>query len=489
MSEVTGVHQWFIARDGKQTGPISDMEIKAIAAHGYFKATDLVWRAGFAEWQPALSVFAPVAAPPPLAPRPAPPAPPVAAAPAPQPAPMQSAPPQSSPLRQLELRPTEPRTGAPAPAPVLREQTAGRPAARTDERPTQQSPSQPAWTPPNPAGYLDPRQQSGAYSAMTGADPRFGTQQPQTYAPETRPAEPNPPQGQASHGRAVRPVALGDEPEVAITAPRTNRMALAALLIFIAALAGGIWVAASPGLFGGTTSGVFTAATGLLAGGSTSSSGSLDAKLQKTAHWPVIKREFPDWYGERLREAAKLAGENKTEDEIAKALVDQMILLRRQNSGLALSASTGHLKTLAGAFLSNLKALKQQSTTDCFNFISQGESLPAMQDMLAPSQSKSSTIQMQVAAIFEAIGDGRKNPVTHERPQKADYDVLMAQLNQLGWSQTDVATFADPRALAKAPPERVCQMVEDWFTAHISITDAAVQERLLTDTLRPVVSG
>jgi hypothetical protein len=115
--------------------------------------------------------------------------------------------------------------------------------------------------------------------------------------------------------------------------------------------------------------------------------------------------------------------------------------------------------------------------------------LPALQDMLAPSQAKSSAIQLQVAAIFEAIGDGRKNPVTHERPQKADYDVLMAQLNQLGWSQTDVATFADPRALAKAPPERVCQMVEDWFTAHISITDAAVQERLLTDTLRPVVSG
>jgi hypothetical protein len=379
---------------------------------------------------------------------------------------------------------------------VMREQTAGRPAARTDERPMHQppaqhaSPQQPtqklpqAWVPPNPAGYLDPRQQPGAYGAIGGNDPRFGTQQGQAY-----PSEPNPTQGQPSQARSVRPVALGDEPEAEMTAPKTNRMALAALLIFIAALAGGIWVAASPGLFGGTTSGVFTAATGLLAGGSTSSSGSLDAKLQKTAHWPVIKREFPDWYGERLREAAKLAGENKTEDEIAKALVDQMILLRRQNSGLALSASTGHLKTLAGAFLSNLKALKQQSTTDCFNFISQGESLPALQDMLAPSQAKSSAIQLQVAAIFEAIGDGRKNPVTHERPQKADYDVLMAQLNQLGWSQTDVATFADPRALAKAPPERVCQMVEDWFTAHISITDAAVQERLLTDTLRPVVSG
>jgi GYF domain 2 len=487
MSEVSGVHQWYIARDGKQTGPISDMEIKAIAAHGYFKATDLVWRAGFAEWQPALSIFVPAVVPPPLAQRPA--APVVAA-------PIVPAPLPSSSLRQLELRPTEPRTGAP----VMREQTAGRPALRADERPTQpassqqaptqQAPTQQAWTPPSPEEYLDPRQQNGAYGAMGGHDPRFGAQLPQAYPVGTNTLEVQASSpGQPTQARAMRPAALGDEPEAELPTPKTNRMAMAALLIFVAALAGGIWVAASPGLLGGTTSGVFTAATGVLGGGRTTSSGSLDAKLQKTAHWPVIKREFPDWYGERLREAASLAADNKSDDEIAKALVDQMILLRRQNSGLALSASTGHLKTLAGAFLTNLKSLKQKSTTDCFNFISQGESTPALQDMLSPSSAKSSAIQLQVAAIFEAIGDGRKNPVTHERPQKADYDVLMAQLNQLGWSQGDVATFADPRALAKAPPERVCQMVEDWFTAHIAIPDAAVQERLLTDTLRPVVSG
>jgi hypothetical protein len=509
MSEVNGVHQWFIARDGKQTGPISDMEIKAIAAHGYFKATDLVWRAGFAEWHPALSIFAPAVAPPPLAPRPAPPAPaPVAVAPAPQPASIQTAPTQSSPvqttasphqstaspLRQLELRPTQPRD--PATAPVMRDQTAGRPAARTDERPMHQppaqhaSPQQPtqklpqAWVPPNPAGYLDPRQQPGAYGAIGGNDPRFGTQQGQAY-----PSEPNPTQGQPSQARSVRPVALGDEPEAEMTAPKTNRMALAALLIFIAALAGGIWVAASPGLFGGTTSGVFTAATGLLAGGSTSSSGSLDAKLQKTAHWPVIKREFPDWYGERLREAVQLASENRPEDEINKALVDQLITLRRQNSAQALAASPLKLRALASAFLANLRQLKSQSTTACFNFISQGEGTPGVIDQFQSADGAKSPMQLQVAAIFEAIGEGRKSPVTHEKPIKADYDTLMDQLAKLGWSQTDVATFADPKALARAEPARVCQMVQDWFVAHISITDDATQERLLGETLRPVVSG
>jgi hypothetical protein len=32
-------------------------------------------------------------------------------------------------------------------------------------------------------------------------------------------------------------------------------------------------------------------------------------------------------------------------------------------------------------------------------------------------------------------------------------------------------------------------MLQDWFSAHLAITDPAVQERLLFETLKPVVSG
>jgi hypothetical protein len=32
-------------------------------------------------------------------------------------------------------------------------------------------------------------------------------------------------------------------------------------------------------------------------------------------------------------------------------------------------------------------------------------------------------------------------------------------------------------------------MVQDWFVAHLSVEDKAEQERLLVETLRPVVSG
>ena len=170
-------------------------------------------------------------------------------------------------------------------------------------------------------------------------------------------------------------------------------------------------------------------------------------------------------------------------------LVDQLIMLRRKNAVSALSASAPKLKALATAFLDNLRQLKSQSTTQCFNFISQGESTPGVIDLLQDAATPPPSLQLQVAAIFDAIGEGRKAPVTHEKPQKADYDTLMAELAKLGWTQTDVATFADPRALARAEPERVCQMVQDWFIAHIAIADEATQERLLSETLRPVVSG
>src|SRR4029079_7845221 len=62
--------QWYIARDGKQHGPLSDVEMRTFVAQGHLKPTDLIWRPGFADWRPAPAVFPfqqpppPVAAPP-----------------------------------------------------------------------------------------------------------------------------------------------------------------------------------------------------------------------------------------------------------------------------------------------------------------------------------------------------------------------------------------------------------------------------------------
>ena len=49
--------QWYIAREGKQHGPLSDVEMRTFVAQGHLKPTDLIWRAGFADWRPAPAVF------------------------------------------------------------------------------------------------------------------------------------------------------------------------------------------------------------------------------------------------------------------------------------------------------------------------------------------------------------------------------------------------------------------------------------------------
>src|SRR5688572_31905068 len=49
--------QWYIAREGKQHGPLSDAEMRTFVAQGHLKPTDLIWRPGFADWRPAPAVF------------------------------------------------------------------------------------------------------------------------------------------------------------------------------------------------------------------------------------------------------------------------------------------------------------------------------------------------------------------------------------------------------------------------------------------------
>ena len=49
--------------------------------------------------------------------------------------------------------------------------------------------------------------------------------------------------------------------------------------------------------------------------------------------------------------------------------------------------------------------------------------------------------------------------------------------------------FTDARALARASPEKVCQLVHDWFAAHLDIKDPDMQLRLLVESIKPVVAG
>ncbi|MCZ7595618.1 MAG: hypothetical protein M5U16_12500 [Hyphomicrobium sp.] len=177
----------------------------------------------------------------------------------------------------------------------------------------------------------------------------------------------------------------------------------------------------------------------------------LDSKFEKMAAWSVVKREFPDWYGEQLRQAAKLSAENQPETAVNKHLAEALVALRRQHANDALSASTPRLKDVATAFLNNLKSLANKSVGACYGFISQGETSPAVLEVLQ-SPDQGAAVQAQVAAIFEAIADGRKSPTPHDKAVKADYDILVQELTKLGWKENDLQVFSNPTLLSREPP-------------------------------------
>jgi hypothetical protein len=47
---------WYYARENKQTGPVSALELKRLAVAGELRPADLVWREGMTEWSPASNV-------------------------------------------------------------------------------------------------------------------------------------------------------------------------------------------------------------------------------------------------------------------------------------------------------------------------------------------------------------------------------------------------------------------------------------------------
>jgi hypothetical protein len=214
----------------------------------------------------------------------------------------------------------------------------------------------------------------------------------------------------------------------------------------------------------------------------------IDAALQASTLWQILKRDFPDWYASRLEEVRRLRGEQKDDKAVAAALTDAIVKLRRENAGAALAASHGRLRVVAETFVINLDRLAKHSTEACYGFISSGEADPVVVDLLrSPDLTK--PLQAQLTAVFEAIAEGRKSPQTHPKAQRADFDTLAAQLGRRGWSAQDLQLFSDERALSRAAPERVCKMVQEWFAAQLSVPDEATQIRLLVETLRPVVAG
>ncbi|WP_072394914.1 DUF4339 domain-containing protein [Hyphomicrobium sp. CS1GBMeth3] len=508
--------QWFIARDGKQHGPVSDLELKKLLELTHLKGTDLVWRQGFTDWRTASSVFPELVAPAaPKAPTQAQPTSTAPASAAPSPSAAPTAKPAATAADQPAASPApkspEPQFASFAPAaaqeswrPQNETPRTGQPASRPLGSPTTRAEpafaaapgaARPAGIGPGPGPGAGPA--PGPNPALTGTigpgpGPRLTTdsRRPADFAAQTREPTPTP-----SRGRKFALIA-------------------ASLLALTGA---GAWLSSqySDEMFsymlddGSSDVETSTATANLVPSGSppqpppqatpeaspmetaataAPSVEDIDRRLQGRNMWIAVKQEFPDWYQTRLAEIARLSAQQTDQSEITRYLVSELVTLRRENAKHALAASTPRHKELASAFLANLDTLSKESGDGCYDFISKGESSPTIVARF-DDPSRSTQIDAQIVAIVGAIAEGKKQPAEHAAPIKTDYDVLAGELGRLGWTQADMQLFANPKALAQAPRSRVCNMLKDWFTAHLAIQDPSTQERLLFETLKPVISG
>jgi hypothetical protein len=389
MSGPAAHQQWYLAREGRQFGPISEAEMAKLVELGHLQPTDLLWRDGFPDWRPAMVVFPPSGPALPLGPARGQPG--------------------------GKIHPADQLPADPAPS--------GRGSAAEDER---------AEDRPRRRGRVVVLLLLVLVLLGAGWAAYFYRDRLVDIAASLT----------ASLSASSRAVDVGDR----------NGLATPPLVGFRA----------------GTIDGI-------------------DATLQKAALWRVIKREFPDWYAERLSEAAALASDNKDDAVIGQLVARKLVELRRQQVANGLSAKLPMLKTVAVAYHESLSRLRKHSPEACSGFIKQGEAEPLIVALLQGSD-HTAHLQALETAVFEAIADGRQVPRVHPRPSQDQYRMLANELTKRGWTPADFQLMSS-KGLAQAEPDKVCQLVEEFFSAQLSIPDAEVQMRLLVDSLRPVFAG
>jgi hypothetical protein len=228
-----------------------------------------------------------------------------------------------------------------------------------------------------------------------------------------------------------------------------------------------------------------------LAGFGAGAPDAIDANLQGSALWRVIKPQFPDWYAQRVNEAARLARDKKGDAVIGQYLARKLVELRRQQVANGLSARQETLKMVATAYFDTLAKLRSHSADACYGFINRGEAEPLIVGLLQGSEGAKHTahLQAQLTAVFEAIAEGRQLPRVHPQPTQSQYQMLANELVKRGWTPEDFKLLSSKQAMAQGAPDKVCQLVHDFFAAQLSLSDPDVQMRLLVDSLKPVFAG
>jgi hypothetical protein len=144
---------------------------------------------------------------------------------------------------------------------------------------------------------------------------------------------------------------------------------------------------------------------------------------------------------------------------------------------------------VAAAYHDSLSKLRKHGSEACGGFVKQGEAEPLVVALLQSSNSHTAHLQALSTAVFEAIADGRQVPRVHPRPTQAQYGMLASELTKRGWTQADFQLLTGKQGLTQAEPDKVCQLVEEFFGAQLSIPDEEAQMRLLADSVRSVFAG
>lgn len=452
--------EWYIAREGAQHGPISDVELRKFLELGHLRPTDLVWCATFTEWKTGQQAF-----PDSFQPKPAAPPPPVA-----------------------------PVAPAMVPSPVIAAPAAPAPTAAA-----------PVTGPSDTAAWSSPRRGDNRHMDQAGtADSHFGGH-PAALSTGSAPERSHAPVEIAHQGTFSASRDDDEEEQFDQPPPRRKRgwvgMATAAfaVLLIVGGLAWFAWqnrtlvsgasaigTVLTTAVTGSQSAEYFRAAPYIAAG---ESKAQIDASLQNIAVWRYLKREFADWYQEIVAEVEKMRIQKQDERVITQYFVNVIVTLRRRNALAALQSSPDHLRGMATAFVTNLKQLGSRDGATCYAFITHGEASPFMIE-LSKTPAFAETLQKQMIAVFSSVVDARAGRKIHANTRRPDYDALTEDLTkQRGWSQQDLATFSDPQKLSTTLPDKVCTLVQDWFVTQLAIKDTEQQTRLLAESLKPLVGG
>ena len=206
----------------------------------------------------------------------------------------------------------------------------------------------------------------------------------------------------------------------------------------------------------------------------------IDASFQRTMLWSVVKREFPDWYGERLKETAKPTTDNKPEDAIAKHLVEALVALgARMPIMRSPRARRSSRPSPAPSWRTSRSSTREHDRLLQLHLAAGSRAGRHRTAAAAGARSRSRRRSRRLR------GDCRR-AASADAARRTEEDGLRRARRPAHQARLEPGRPAALRRSARACPHqplRVCKMVQDWFSAHIAITDLEAQERLPWETL------